>query len=100
MAEAKPDPFAKLSREELVAMLRRLTDQNLGVAREIQTRALPRIGEMTDALNAFTINAKGNNPSAKEMLKNFFEAFDDARSASEGLDVVRKGQVPLILRKS
>ena len=85
---------------ELVEVNKRLVEQNLGIAREIQTRALPRIGEMTDALNAFTLNAKGGNASAKEMLKNFFEAFDDARSAAEGLDVVRKGRMPILLRKN
>jgi hypothetical protein len=77
-----------------------LLKQNLGIAREIQTRALPRLGEMTDALNAFALNAKGGNVSAKEMLKDFFEALEAARGAAEGLDVVRKGQVPILLRKT
>jgi hypothetical protein len=79
---------------------KRLLEQNLGIAREIQTRALPRLGEMTDALNAFALNAKGGNVSAKEMLKDFFEALEAARGAAEGLDVVRKGQVPILLKKT
>jgi len=96
----QPDPLAKLTREELVAMVGRLTQENLGIAREIQTRALPSLGNMTDAFSAFTLNAKGGNATAKSMLHDFFEAFDDARSAAEGIDVVREGRSPILLRKT
>jgi hypothetical protein len=88
-----------MSREDLVEMVQRLTEQNLGIAREVQTRALPTLGNMTDALRAFTLNAKNGNVTAKDMLKDFYEALDDARSATEGVDVVRKGRVPILLRK-
>ena len=58
---------------------------------EIINRAMPRIGEMIDAINNVTRGANMGNAPAKDILRQFYAALDAGRDASGRLTIVRNG---------
>lgn len=77
------------SRDELLAENQLLKETVQALGGEVVFRANPRLGEMSDALNSMIRNSKTGNAAAKEMLRKFYEAFDEGRAASTGIDVVK-----------
>lgn len=78
---------------DVVAANRLLTEHNLALARELQQRAAPRVGELVDCLNMLTNNAKNGNLAAKQVLKKLHEAWDASRAAASGIELP-DGAVP------
>lgn len=56
---------------------------------ELIARAQPTLGEITDALNAFSRAAEAGSPQAKQVLKNFLDSIDKARDAAGRITIVR-----------
>jgi len=90
-------PLGSQQAEQLEA-IQQLTEQNLGLAREIQNRSLPRLGEMCDALNAMAGNAQRGNLAAKEALRRFYLSFDEGRAAAGGIQLPN-GVIPIPKRE-
>jgi hypothetical protein len=61
---------------------------------EMINRAMPRIGEMIDAINNVTRGANLGNAPAKDILRQFYAALDAGRDATSRLTVVRNGGAP------
>jgi hypothetical protein len=73
------------------ARLKQLLQQT---SNEMTARAAPRIGELIDALNNLIRGAEMGNLQAKDALRQFFAALDNARGATSTLTVVRNGSPP------
>ena len=58
---------------------------------EMINRAMPRIGEMIDAINNVTRGANMGSAPAKDILRQFYAALDAGRDASGRLTIVRNG---------
>lgn len=50
---------------------------------------MPRVPELTDAVNAIAKSAEAGDPGAKQILRRLFDALDRGRSASSKIDIVR-----------
>jgi hypothetical protein len=61
---------------------------------ELIARAQPTVGNVSDAIGAFTRAANAGNSQAKQVLSKFFEALDAGRDASSKLTIVRNGGTP------
>lgn len=59
------------------------------LSKELLGRAMPRVPELTDAVNAIAKSAEAGDPGAKQILRRLFDALDRGRSASSKIDIVR-----------
>lgn len=89
----RPTPGPSAADFDVVGANRLLTEHNLALARELQQRASPRVGELVDCLNMLTNNAKAGNLAAKQVLKKLHEAWQASLAAASGIELP-DGMVP------
>lgn len=56
---------------------------------ELAMRALPRVAEVTDAVNHLSRRAEQGDAAAKETLRLLYKALDRGREATSKIDIVR-----------
>lgn len=56
---------------------------------ELVGRAMPTVGNLTDAINQFALMARQGNPGAQQALKNLLAALDAAKEAASSITIIR-----------
>jgi hypothetical protein len=70
---------------EVARLLQRLTE----LASELAMCSAPRVSELTNSLEIFANRARQGDGQAKDMLRRFYKAFDESRSALSGIEIPR-----------